>query len=98
MQVNPLGEVLGRYPEFFDLVDDFTGYVEFFLLQDLVSNAGTQVRFSLPSEGFDRSPLPQNIDEYQQYSRAAMEFLAARNERIAAIAAGERRPTQTAPD
>ena len=36
--VTPLGETLGRYREFFDLFDDFRGYVDFFLLQVLVTD------------------------------------------------------------
>ena len=35
---SPLSGVLARYARFFDLFEDFRGYVEFFLLQDLVSN------------------------------------------------------------
>ena len=36
-QPSPLGETLARYRDFFDLFKSFDGYVEFFLLQDLVT-------------------------------------------------------------
>ena len=49
--VTPLGETLGRYREFFDLFDDFRGYVDFFLLQDLVTDDYVQCGSSSP---FDR--------------------------------------------
>ena len=34
---NPLTDVLDRYRDFFNLFTDFKGYVDFFLLQDLVT-------------------------------------------------------------
>ena len=37
-QPSPLGETLARYRDFLALFEDFRGYVEFFMLQDLVSD------------------------------------------------------------
>jgi hypothetical protein len=37
-QRSPLGETLPRYRDFFALLEDFRGYVEFFMLQDLVTD------------------------------------------------------------
>jgi hypothetical protein len=34
-QSSPLGETLARYDDFFAFFEDFNGYVDFFLLQDL---------------------------------------------------------------
>ena len=34
---SPLSDTLARYADFFGLFGDFQGYVEYFLLQDLVS-------------------------------------------------------------
>jgi hypothetical protein len=79
---SPLSDVLARYRDFFALFGSFDGYVSFFLLEDLVQD-GT-VRFYLPFEGFDRSPLPRTFDEYQEFRRAQLAFVAARNDRIAA--------------
>jgi len=36
-QSSPLGETLLRYRDFFSLFDDFSGYVDFFALQDLLA-------------------------------------------------------------
>ncbi len=80
-QVSPLGEVLGRYGDFFRLFEAFDGYVEHFLLHDLVAEDGT-VRFFLPFDDFERSPLPQDIREYTDYRELSVEFVRRRNERI----------------
>ena len=42
---SPLGRTMARYPEFFALFENFRGYVDFFLLQDLVTDdySGGQV-------------------------------------------------------
>jgi hypothetical protein len=66
---SPLGETLKRYSAFFNLFENFSGYVDFFLLQDLVSEDYTSVNFYLPFDGFIRSPFPQNIDEYRLYKK-----------------------------
>ena len=43
---SPLSDVLARYEDFLCLFGSFKGYVEFFLLQDLVSPDYSAVRFS----------------------------------------------------
>lgn len=80
---SPLSEVLARYSSFFGLFQDFTGYVEFFHLQDIVNPAFESVKFFLPFEDFKTtSPIPKNRDEYLQYKATAIDFLGARNRRI----------------
>jgi len=44
-QDSPLADVLSRYREFFALFRDFAGYVDFFLLQDLVTEGQSAVNF-----------------------------------------------------
>ena len=78
---SPLGDTLASYASFFDLFQSFDGYVEFFLLQDLVEATGG-VRFYLPFEDFGGSPLPLTFDEYKEFRRRQLEFVAARNKRI----------------
>ena len=51
-ETSPLAEVLSRYGDFFALFEDFEGYVDFFLLQDLVSDGLSSVRFFMPYAGF----------------------------------------------
>lgn len=79
-----LSPALARYPEFFALFGDFAGFVEFFLLQDLVDEATSTVKFLAPFEDFGTSPLPGTLDAYRAYRERSVEFIEARNGRIAA--------------
>ena len=79
-----LGSALARYPEFFALFGDFEGFVDFFLLQDLVDEATSTVKFFTPFEDFTTSPLPGTLDAYRAYRDRSVEFIEARNRRIAA--------------
>jgi hypothetical protein len=79
---SPLSEVLVRYTDFFDLFGDFRGYVDFFLLQDIVSKDYTAVKFFSSFVDFDGSPVPDNKATYHGYRQLAIEFLVARNQRI----------------
>jgi len=79
---SPLAETLSRYGEFFSLFGSFKGFVEFFLLQDIVSNDDKSVRRFGPFNGFNASPLPQNPREYREYMEDAIQFIEARNRRI----------------
>jgi hypothetical protein len=83
-QNSPLAETLERYADFFRLFGDFRGYVEFFLLQDLVSSDYTTINFWMPFEGFEHSPLPADKERYLEYRKHCMAFLEARNQRIRA--------------
>ncbi|MDR2162906.1 MAG: hypothetical protein LBO70_03045 [Clostridiales Family XIII bacterium] len=79
---SPLSEVLDRYSEFLMLFGDFTEYVDFFLLRDLIDENG-KVAYWLPFSDFGkREPLPANVDEYQKYMENASAFTNARNARI----------------
>jgi len=89
---NPLGNTLARYKDFFQLFGDFRGYVEFFLLQDLVTK-DFKVRFMMPFDRFTPLPFPgkeasdfidARIEEYRSYKQKASDFIEARNERILA--------------
>lgn len=79
---NPLGPVLARYPEFFELFDTFSGYVDFFLLQDLVNETGSNVNFFLPCEGFTLPARARNAEEYATYRSKSIAFVQARNARM----------------
>ena len=61
-QPSPLGETLVRYRDFFALFDDFRGYVEFFVLQDLVTAEGSSVRFFMPFDDFNTPSVPWDGD------------------------------------
>lgn len=78
---NKFGEVLDRYSDFFALFKDFDGYVEFFLLQDLINEDGT-IRFFHPFDNFRTPAVPKTPDEYLEYLQRSRDFIRARNKRI----------------
>jgi hypothetical protein len=80
---NPLYESLDRYKDFFDLFGSFDGYIVFFHLQDLLETDNQSIRFWLPFDDFERSPLPQSPEEYKQYKENVCRFFEARRNRIA---------------
>ena len=79
---NPLSDTLNRYSNFFSLFKDFQGYVDFFLLQDLVLEDYSSIKFFIPFNGFDNSPLPNNVENYQLYKRSMIDFITKRNQRM----------------
>ena len=79
---SPLEECLNRYSQFFNLFESFQGYVNFFLLQDLVVGNCSEIKFWLPFNNFDSSPLPNSVNEYISYSKNVTDFVLARNQRI----------------
>ncbi len=78
----PLKATLARYADFFELFGDFRGYVEFFLLQDLVTADFSSVRFFTPFDGFVPLPFPKTIEPYREFKRLSIEFIQARNQRM----------------
>lgn len=79
---NPLTDTLKRYSFFFNLFDNFKGYVDFFLLQDLVTNSYTSIKYLIPFKSFENYPLPNNVDEYILYKKNLTSFVLARGQRI----------------
>ncbi len=79
---SPLSNTLVMYRDFFGLFGNFQGYVHHFLLEDLVSDDFSAVRFFMPFDDFTTSPLPASIDHYREYRQRAVEFIEARNRRI----------------
>jgi hypothetical protein len=87
---SPLGDVLAVYVGFFTLFEDFRGYVEHFLLNDLVTDDFASVRFFKAFDDFGADPLPAgSLAEYREYMRGSMGFIRARNKRIADYASAE---------
>ena len=80
---NPLENVLNQNSSFFKLFESFAGYVDFFLLQDLV-NPDYELIYFLPpiKQVFESSPLPESKVEYMQYMQSSTSFTLKRNERI----------------
>jgi hypothetical protein len=88
---SPLGETLANYASFFALFGNFRGYVDHFLLNDLVSGDYTSVRFYKAFDHFRNDALPAaSVDEYREYMTRSMDFVRARNARIADFSASLR--------
>jgi hypothetical protein len=85
---SPLCDTLARYRDFFVLFESFNGYVEFFLLQDLVSDDCSAVTFSMPFDDFKTPAVPKDLDTYVEYRRRSVAFIQARNRRIEQYAGG----------
>jgi hypothetical protein len=83
--VSPLAPALSRYANFFALFSDFRGYVNFFLLEDLVTAEG--VKFFMPFDDFRPPSVPKDVRTYNEYRRRSIEFIDARNQRIAQLKA-----------
>jgi hypothetical protein len=71
-----------RYLGFFALFHDFNGYVDFFVLRDLVTEDCSRVNFFMPSDDFNSPSTPKDRDAYEEYRRRSIEFVEARNRRI----------------
>lgn len=79
---SPLSNLLERYADFFLLFVDFHGYVEVFLLQDIVTEDFSEVTFFMHFDGLDKSPLPQAKEACVVHKKCAVNFIKARNRRI----------------
>ena len=78
---NPLYFDLLRYKEFFNLFDDFMGYIHFFLLNDLIDE-NSDIRFYLPFDGFKTRPTFSDISQYLLYKKGVINFIKSRTKRI----------------
>lgn len=81
-EISPLTDTLARYANFFALFVNFKGYVEFFLLQDLVAGDFSAIKFLMPFDDFKTPAVPRNIDDYRSYKQLTIKFINERNQRI----------------
>ena len=81
-QQSPLTDVLERNANFFKLFSDFRGYVDYFLLQDMVEREYEAINFWSSFDNFETEPLPSNKEEYLSYMNELLSFVKARNQRI----------------
>lgn len=73
---------MALFADFFALFGDFAGYVNFFILQDLVYDDYRSVRSFAPFADFTTPPIPSTVGEYTDYRRLKLNFVAASNQRI----------------
>jgi len=78
---SPLYSTLLRYKKFFDLFNDFSGYVHFFLLDDLIDE-NNNIRFYLPFDRFKTRPSFSDIGQYLLYKKRVINFIKSRIKRI----------------
>ena len=84
---SPLTAALAWHSDFFALFGSLPGYVDHFLLNDLVTDDYRSVRFLTDFDDFVRDPLPAaNYAEYAEYMRRSTQFIRNRNHRIAEYA------------
>lgn len=68
---------------FFSLFRNFKGYVDFFLLQDLVDANYEKINFYTETDKpFVKLPIPETAAEYRAYKEATITFVMNRNNRI----------------
>lgn len=79
---SPLYETLVMNKEFFDLFVDFKGYVDFFFLQDCVSEDYQTVIFGIGDGDLSKNPMPKSVDEYLLWIDKQLDFVSKRNKRI----------------
>jgi hypothetical protein len=82
---SPLYDTILRYKNFFDLFENFTGYIKFFLLEDLIDE-NQNIKFYLPFDNFKTKPSFSDIDEYLVYKNGVINFIRSRNKRIGTYA------------
>lgn len=87
---SPMTKCLEKDKPFFDLFGDFKGYVDFFLLQDIVSDDYKHVKNLLGEREYcddffktkGEDTVPKNVDEYMQWHDNLIDFVEKRNKRI----------------
>lgn len=81
---SPLATTLSRYTDFFALFENFHGYVDFFILNDLVDE-NSEVKFFMPFDDFRSPSVPMDFDSYRTFRQRSIDFIGARNRRIAQL-------------
>lgn len=79
---SPLFSALTADSNFFDLFNNFKGYVDFFLLNDLVTEDYGAVKFWDEWKDFSDNSVPVTVDDYLKFLQNELKFVEARNERI----------------
>jgi Family of unknown function (DUF6994) len=69
---SPLADVLARYRDFFAAFGDFRGYVDFWLLQDMVIDDYSAIRFFTPFDEFRPPAIPRDLHTYRRTGGAAL--------------------------
>lgn len=79
---SPLTKVIEQDKAFYDLFVDFKGYVDFFFLQDCVSEDYSSVNIWMGDASFRKSGLPETVEDYFKFLLKEHILLDKRNRRI----------------
>ncbi len=79
---SPLYNVFQKDYNFFELFNDFEGYVKFFFLEDLVSDDFSNVLLWKKNKLGDEIILPETVEEYYTFLQKELDFVIKRNNRI----------------
>ncbi|MCR4744350.1 MAG: hypothetical protein K5894_03875 [Lachnospiraceae bacterium] len=79
---SPLYKTIEADKAFYDLFVDFKRYVDFFYLQDAVSDDYSNVKIWIGNADFNEPGLPKSVDEYFDFIDKEYDFLEKRNRRI----------------
>lgn len=75
-----LNHPTNRY--FFSLFLDFKGFVDFFFLQDCVTEDYSNVKLWLETSLFEVNPIPKTVEDYLSFIGKELDFVSKRNRRI----------------
>lgn len=78
---SPLSKQLQSDAAFYELFQDFPGFVDYFYLQDCVTD-DYQVQMWMEGAPFERPAFAQNLEEYCAFIRKEVDFVEKRNKRI----------------
>lgn len=81
-QTSPLYDTIKADCKFYDLFVDFKGYVDFFFLQDAVTDDYSKVIIWCGDGSFTKSGLLKAIEEYFVFIEREFDFLNKWNNRI----------------
>lgn len=79
---SPLYTTLVKDENFFDLFVDFKRFVDYFFLQDCVSEDYSTVKLWIENGNFKENPLPKTVNEYLKWIERQLDFVDKRNRRI----------------
>ena len=83
---SPLYKTMEGDKAFYDLFVDFKGYVDFFFLQDAVTDDYSNVVVWCGDADLTEPGLPKTVDDYFRFIDGEFDFLDKRNARIKAYA------------
>ena len=79
---SPLADVLNSDRDFFDMFVDFRSYIDFFFLNDCVTDDYSRVNIWTEWHGFSTDALPASVPEYFGFMNRQGRFLENRRRRM----------------